>query len=73
MLGSLDLSIFVVRDRLVGGGVKKLSSVLGRFAVSMIVLPAYLEADDESSLVIDDICTRRVKHINISRSSPCSS
>lgn len=40
-MDSSVLSASVIRDRLVGGGAKKLSSVLGRFVVVMSCVIVY--------------------------------
>ena len=51
------VSVSVIRDRLVGGGAKKLSSVLGRLVVAMLcaMLIVYARAQIRMRL-IDRIC-----------------
>jgi hypothetical protein len=66
------LSASVIRDRLVGGGAKKLSSVLGRFVVVMLRAKVYLKVWSWK-YVVDRVFAERVmldpNRISLTRSS----
>jgi hypothetical protein len=71
-LVSSALSASVIRDRLVGGGAKKLSSVLGRFVVVMLRAKVYLKVWSWK-YVVDRVFAERVmldpNRISLTRSS----
>ena len=72
ILVSSALSASVIRDRLVGGGAKKLSSVLGRFVVVMLRAKVYLKVWSWK-YVADRVFAERVmldpNRISLTRSS----